>query len=177
MAFSPESAIKTNGARDGEPIRVMVVDDSVIIRGLLTRILETENDISVVASVGNGKLALEKLERIREIDVVLLDIEMPVMDGLTALPLLLRASRTVKVIMASTLTKKNAEVSIKAMQLGAAVICRSRHRTPTWAGLRISRGNRRQGYVLGTSAAASSRWSESRSETRRRNRRRQKAPV
>jgi len=105
MAFSPESAIKTNGARDGEPIRVMVVDDSVIIRGFLTRILETENDISVVASVGNGKLAL---------------VEMPVMDGLTALPLLLKASRTVKVIMASTLTKKNAEVSIKAMQLGAA---------------------------------------------------------
>ena len=61
MAFSPESAIKTNGARDGEPIRVMVVDDSVIIRGLLTRILETESDISVVASVGNGKLALRNL--------------------------------------------------------------------------------------------------------------------
>lgn len=98
----------------------MVVDDSAVIRGLITRMLEGDPELTVTASVGNGQLAVNQLTRNPgEIDVVILDIEMPVMDGLTALPLLLKADPKVKVIMASTLTKRNAEVSMKALSLGA----------------------------------------------------------
>lgn len=100
------------------PIRVMVVDDSAVIRGLITRMLESDKDINVVASVGNGQLAVNNLER-ASVDVIILDIEMPVMDGLTALPKLIAVDKTVKIIMASTLTARNAEVSIKALSMGA----------------------------------------------------------
>lgn len=97
----------------------MLVDDSAVVRGLVTRILEGEAGIQVVASVGNGQMALASLER-NEIDVVILDIEMPVMDGLTALPKLLQIDPGLKVIMQSTLTLKGADVSLRAMQMGAA---------------------------------------------------------
>ena len=98
----------------------MVVDDSAVIRGLITRMLEADPDITVVASVGNGQLAVNQLERRpKEVDVVILDIEMPVMDGLTALPLMLKVDPNVKVIMASTLTKRNAEISLRALSAGA----------------------------------------------------------
>ena len=100
------------------PIRVMVVDDSAVIRGLITRMLESDSDVNVVASVGNGQLAVSNLER-TPVDVIILDIEMPVMDGLTALPKLIAVDKTVKIIMASTLTARNAEVSIKALSMGA----------------------------------------------------------
>jgi len=103
-----------------EPIHVMVVDDSAVIRGLITRMLEADPDVAVVASVGNGQLAVNQLERQKgQIDVIILDIEMPVMDGLTALPLLLKADPNVKIIMASTLTKRNAEISLRALSAGA----------------------------------------------------------
>ncbi len=106
-------------AAGSEPYRVMVVDDSAVIRGLLTRGLEGDADISVVASVGDGQMAINTLQR-QSIDVVVLDIEMPVMDGLTAIPKLLAVAPSVKVIMASTLTRKNADVSLRALQAGAA---------------------------------------------------------
>lgn len=101
-------------------IRVMVVDDSAVIRGLITRMLEGDPEVSVVSSVGNGQLAVNQLERNpKAIDVIILDIEMPVMDGLTALPLLLKIDPKVKVIIASTLTKRNAEISLRALAAGA----------------------------------------------------------
>ncbi|MGD1879059.1 MAG: chemotaxis response regulator protein-glutamate methylesterase [Kiloniellaceae bacterium] len=103
----------------GDPYRVMVVDDSAVIRGLLTRALEKDPAIKVIASVGNGELAIKSLER-HDVEVIILDIEMPVMDGLTALPKLLAAKPGIQVIMASTLTRKNAEVSLRALQAGAA---------------------------------------------------------
>ena len=117
-----ESKPALGGGTDGitgDPYRVMVVDDSAVIRGLLTRALEKDPTIKVVASVGNGEVALKTLTR-QDVEVVVLDIEMPVMDGLTALPLLLKAQPSLQVIMASTLTRKNAEVSLRALQAGAA---------------------------------------------------------
>jgi two-component system chemotaxis response regulator CheB len=102
-----------------DPYRVMVVDDSAVIRGLLARTLEADSGIRVVSSVGDGQMALNAIQR-QPIDVVVLDIEMPVMDGLTALPKLIAASPHTKVIMASTLTKRNAEISLKALSAGAA---------------------------------------------------------
>jgi two-component system chemotaxis response regulator CheB len=97
----------------------MVVDDSAVIRGLITRALENDPGVQVVATVGNGQLAIGQLGR-TDVDVIVLDIEMPVMDGLTALPKLLETAPDVKIIMASTLTQRNAQVSLEAMQKGAA---------------------------------------------------------
>ena len=103
----------------GEPVRVMVVDDSAVVRGLVTRMLEQDPHLQVVASVGNGQMALNALDR-HDVEVAILDIEMPVMDGLTALPLLLKVDPHLQVIMASTLTLKNADISLKALERGAA---------------------------------------------------------
>ncbi len=97
----------------------MVVDDSAVIRGLLIRSLESDPKIAVVASVGDGRMALNALSRY-DVEIVVLDIEMPVMDGLTALPLLIAAKPGLKVIMASTLTRRNADISLQALTAGAA---------------------------------------------------------
>ncbi len=104
--------------KNENPIRVMVVDDSAVVRGLITRMLEAHADIKVVSSVGNGKMAVDSLAR-NEVEVVVLDIEMPVMDGLTALPKMLEIDKDIRVIMASTLTSRNADISLKALQAGA----------------------------------------------------------
>jgi len=96
----------------------MVVDDSAVVRGLITRMLEDATDVEVAVSVPNGEAAVKALDRY-EIDVVLLDIEMPVMDGMTALPLMLKKKPELKVIMASTLTLNNADISLRALELGA----------------------------------------------------------
>ena len=101
------------------PIRVMICDDSVVARGAIAAMLAAAADIEVVAKVGNGRAALDGL-RLHEIDVVMLDIEMPVMDGLTALPLLLAASPGISVIMVSSRTAHGADVSMQALRLGAA---------------------------------------------------------
>jgi len=100
-------------------IRVMVVDDAVVVRGLVSRWVEEEPGLELAASLRNGKEAVDQLERANP-DVVILDVEMPVLDGLAALPLLLAKKRNLVVIMASTLTRRNAEVSLKALSLGAA---------------------------------------------------------
>ena len=96
----------------------MVVDDSAVVRGLITRMLEDAADVQVVTSVPNGDAAVKALDRY-DIEVVLLDIEMPVMDGMTALPLMLKKRPDLKVIMASTLTLNNADISLRALELGA----------------------------------------------------------
>lgn len=97
----------------------MVVDDSVVIRGLVGRWIDEDPNLAVVASHRNGRLAVDDVTRSNP-DVVILDIEMPEMDGLTALPLLLEKKRDLVVVVASTLTRRNAEISLKALSLGAA---------------------------------------------------------
>jgi two-component system chemotaxis response regulator CheB len=99
--------------------RVMVCDDSVVIRNAVARMLETDPQIRVIARAAHGQAALAELQR-QPVDVVVLDIEMPVMDGLTALPLLLRADPTLRIIMASTLTTRGADIALRALRLGAA---------------------------------------------------------
>lgn len=106
-------------AAGGEPFRVMVVDDSAVIRGMIATWLDEDTKVSVVGTARNGQVALDMLERVGP-EVVVLDIEMPEMDGLTALPKLLDADPDLKVIMASTLTARNADISLKALANGAA---------------------------------------------------------
>jgi two-component system chemotaxis response regulator CheB len=101
------------------PIRVMVVDDAVVVRGLVSRWIEEEPGLTLVASLRTGRDAVAQVERCNP-DVVVLDVEMPELDGISALPLLLEKKRDLVVIMASTLTRRNAEVSLKALSLGAA---------------------------------------------------------
>jgi two-component system chemotaxis response regulator CheB len=97
----------------------MVVDDSAVIRGLISRWIGAEPDMEVAASLRTGLDAVNQLERIRP-DVAVLDIEMPELDGISALPQLLAKKRDLIVIMASTLTRRNAEISFKALSLGAS---------------------------------------------------------
>ncbi|HET8995864.1 MAG TPA: chemotaxis response regulator protein-glutamate methylesterase [Acetobacteraceae bacterium] len=101
------------------PARVMVCDDSLVIRAAISRMLQTDPGIEVVARVANGQAALDALKQSKP-DVVVLDIEMPVMDGMTALPLLLRADPGLRVVMASTLTTRGADIALRALRLGAA---------------------------------------------------------
>src|SRR5712671_6510989 len=102
-----------------EPLRVMVVDDSAVIRGLIARWVESEPDMVVAASLRTGLDAVNQIERVNP-DVALLDIEMPDLDGISALPLLLAKKPNLIIIMASTLTRRNAEISFKALSLGAS---------------------------------------------------------
>jgi two-component system chemotaxis response regulator CheB len=99
--------------------RVMIVDDAVVVRGLFARWVEAEPDLEVVASLRTGRDAVNQVERV-EPDVVVLDVDMPELDGIAALPLLLEKRRDLVVIMASTLTRRNAEISLRALSLGAA---------------------------------------------------------
>lgn len=101
-----------------DAIRVMLVDDSAVVRGMVARWLGSEPGIAVVASCLNGKIAVESVEKAQP-DIIVLDIEMPEMDGLTALPLLLKRAPKARVVMASTLTLRNAEVSLRALSMGA----------------------------------------------------------
>ena len=97
----------------------MVVDDSVVIRGMISRWIGAEPDMQVAASLRTGLDAVNQIDRINP-DVAVLDIEMPDLDGISALPQLLAKKRDLIIIMASTLTRRNAEISFKALSLGAA---------------------------------------------------------
>ena len=96
-----------------------MVDDSVVIRGMISRWIASEPDMVVAASLRTGLEAVNQLDRINP-DVAVLDIEMPELDGISALPQLLAKKRNLVVIMASTLTRRNAEISFKALSLGAS---------------------------------------------------------
>jgi two-component system, chemotaxis family, protein-glutamate methylesterase/glutaminase len=115
MSLAPVSS----PALAGSPrIRVMVVDDSVVVRGLVARWVAEAGGFEVVTTAANGQVAVDALDRC-EPDIVLLDIDMPVMDGLTALPQILKRRPGAKVVVISTLTQRNAEISLKCLSLGA----------------------------------------------------------
>lgn len=99
-------------------IRVLIVDDSVVIRRLLTDILGQDPEIEVVGIAANGRIALQKLTQVNP-DLVTLDIEMPDLDGLATLPLLRKDYPKLPVIMFSTLTERGAVAMFEALALGA----------------------------------------------------------
>jgi len=115
-APAPSGAPQVAGS---DQIRVMVVDDAVVVRSLLSRWIDETPDLKLVAALRNGREALEQLDQARP-DVVVLDIEMPELDGISTLPKLLERRRDLVVIMASALTRDHAEVTLKALSLGAA---------------------------------------------------------
>ena len=99
------------------PIRVLIADDSAVVRGLVARWLG-EAGFEVAATAANGRVALDALAR-HDPDVVLLDIDMPELDGTQALPLMLARAPGLQVVMMSTLTQRNADISLKCLALGA----------------------------------------------------------
>jgi two-component system, chemotaxis family, protein-glutamate methylesterase/glutaminase len=113
-ALQAASAVPTAN----RPIRVMIVDDAVVVRGLLSRWLTDAGGIEIASTHRTGAEAVAAIDRVKP-DVILLDIEMPDMDGITALPLLLGKQPSTTVIVASTLTTRNADISLRCLNLGA----------------------------------------------------------
>ena len=108
-----------DGSRFAErKVRVMLVDDSAVVRGLMNRWLSAEDNIEVVSRCHNGLHAVREIKTVQP-DIAILDIEMPEMDGLEALPLLLQASPKTRILIASSLSQRNAEISLTALSKGA----------------------------------------------------------
>lgn len=100
-------------------VRLMIADDSVVVRGLLQRWLSSDPGIEIVAVAGDGRQAVDMAAKHLP-DVIVLDIEMPRMSGLEALPHLMALTPKPKVVMSSTLTTRGADVTMRALDLGAA---------------------------------------------------------
>jgi two-component system chemotaxis response regulator CheB len=99
------------------PVRVLIVDDSALVRQLLTEMLDGDSDIEVVGAARDPFEAREKIKKLNP-DVLTLDVEMPRMDGVTFLTNLMRL-RPMPVVMVSSLTEKGADVTLRALELGA----------------------------------------------------------
>ncbi|MCR2042750.1 protein-glutamate methylesterase/protein-glutamine glutaminase [Anaerosalibacter massiliensis] len=98
-------------------IKVLVVDDSALIRKIVIDILEEDQEIKVVGTARNGKDAIEKILSLKP-DVITLDIEMPIMDGISTLKEIVR-NHKIPVVMLSSLTVKGADLTLKALDIGA----------------------------------------------------------
>ncbi|HHJ13782.1 MAG TPA: chemotaxis response regulator protein-glutamate methylesterase [Gammaproteobacteria bacterium] len=101
----------------GNPVRVLIVDDSALIRRMLSEMLRQDPGIEVVGTAPDPYIAREKIKQLNP-DVLTLDVEMPKMDGVTFLRNLMRL-RPMPVVMVSTLTQKGSEITLDALELGA----------------------------------------------------------
>jgi two-component system chemotaxis response regulator CheB len=101
------------------PIRLMIVDDSSVARAVLARMVATRPEFQVVALAGNAREALDALATV-EVDIVLLDVEMPGTSGLDAIPEILRAGAGARVLIVSSMAEDGAEVTVRALAQGAA---------------------------------------------------------
>ena len=106
-------------ARSSRPVRVMIVDDSITARTVLSRIVEGEDDMIVAATANSAEQALRVLGG-EQVDVILLDLEMPGMGGLVALPKILEVARGAQILVISSLTLDGAEPTVAALSQGAA---------------------------------------------------------
>ncbi|OLF06892.1 protein-glutamate methylesterase/protein-glutamine glutaminase [Actinophytocola xanthii] len=100
-------------------ISVLVVDDSAVIRRLVTDVLSADPGIRVIGTAPNGKIALDKIDQLNP-DLVTLDVEMPVMDGVTAMKAIRKMRPRLPVVMFSTLTSVGADATLAALAAGAS---------------------------------------------------------
>jgi two-component system chemotaxis response regulator CheB len=103
----------------GRPVRILIVDDSAVVRSLLRSVVSADKKLEVAGTAADGATALASLESIRP-DIILLDVEMPVMDGLVTLRQLRARGYRMPVIMCSSLTQRGAQVTIEALANGAS---------------------------------------------------------
>jgi two-component system chemotaxis response regulator CheB len=100
------------------PIRLMIVDDSVVARAVLTRMIQGDGEFEIAAVAGTAEDAIEALGHVR-VDVILLDLEMPGAGGLKSIPQIIRAARGARVLIVSSLAEEGAEATVAALALGA----------------------------------------------------------
>lgn len=103
--------------KSGQVVKVLVVDDSAVMRKLISRMLNEDDEIEVVATAIDGDFAINKIEQMRP-DVVTLDVDMPRMDGIATLGHIVRKHK-IPVVMLSSLTTRGAALTLKALELGA----------------------------------------------------------
>ena len=109
----------TDGADLARPIRVMLVDDSIVVRSIIERIVECAGGFTIVASVPTAKDALAVLEQ-EQVDLIVLDLEMPGIHGLAAIPMLLERSCDARIIILSANCEDGGPAAVEALALGAA---------------------------------------------------------
>jgi two-component system chemotaxis response regulator CheB len=102
-----------------KPVRILVVDDSVVVRKLLSDTLAKEEGFEVAGIAGDGRIALSKIAQLHP-DLITLDIEMPVMNGLQTLAEIRKTNHKIPIIMFSTLTERGAAATLEALSLGAS---------------------------------------------------------
>jgi two-component system chemotaxis response regulator CheB len=118
MPHSP-ALIGPQPIRDGQPVRVLIVDDSAVARAVIARMIEVMPRFEVASALGNVAAALRFLEMDR-VDIILLDLEMPDIHGLTALPDLIAAGQGARVLIVSSAAEDGAAAAVQALALGAA---------------------------------------------------------
>ena len=100
-------------------IKVLVVDDSVVVRSLISDVLSSDSNIEVIGVAANGKIAIQKITQSNP-DIVTLDVEMPIMDGIETLREIRRIRPKLPVIMFSSVTERGAAVTLEALSIGAS---------------------------------------------------------
>lgn len=101
------------------PVQVMIVDDSLVVRKILIDVLSNDPQLAIAGWASNGRLAIAKLQTLRP-DIILLDIEMPEMNGLETIPEIRKILPNTPIVMFSTLTERGAEATLDALALGAS---------------------------------------------------------
>lgn len=119
MALSRGTSATPRPGGSRRTVRVMIVDDSLVARTVLSRIVEAESDLEIVAKATTGEMAIARLSEIA-VDVILLDLEMPGIGGMGALPRLLELAGEAKILVVSSLTERGAEATLAALAIGAA---------------------------------------------------------
>ena len=119
MGTAPDLAVRDRGGQRADPVRVLVVDDSPTVRAVLARLIDAEADLELAASLGSAEEALATLIQAAP-DVILLDLDMPGMGGLDAIPRMIELSAPARILVVSSLTVRGAEHTLSALSLGAA---------------------------------------------------------
>jgi len=118
-AASAATSGRSSATSDDRPIRVLLVDDSAVVRAVLSHIIASEPGFEVVGEAATADRALDLLPALL-VDIVLLDVEMPGTDGLTALPEIMRQGRGARVLIVSSFCDDGAAMTVQALALGAA---------------------------------------------------------